>query len=53
MPELRKNKAKDKLKNGELVIAVSCHDTDMIDALGASGVVDLIWVEMEHGSATS
>ena len=52
MPELRKNKAKDKLKNGELVIAVSCHDTDMIDALGASGVVDLIWVEMEHGSAT-
>ncbi len=52
MPELRKNKAKQKLKNGETVIAVSCTDTDMIDFLGSTGAVDVIWVEMEHGEAT-
>ena len=52
MPELRKNRAKQKLKNGENVIAVSCTDTDMIDFLGSTGAVDVIWVEMEHGEAT-
>jgi len=51
MPELRKNRAKQKLKNGETVIAVSCTDTDMIDFLGSTGAVDVIWVEMEHGEA--
>ena len=44
MPELRKNRAKQKLKNGENVIAVSCTDTDMIDFLGSTGAVDVIWV---------
>ena len=52
MPELRKNRAKQKLKNGETVIAVSCTDTDMIDFLGSTGSVDVIWIEMEHGEAT-
>ena len=52
MAELRKNNAKHKLKNGEPVIAVSSTDTDMIDFLGSTGVVDIIWMEMEHGEAT-
>ncbi|MBI50030.1 MAG: hypothetical protein CL781_01695 [Chloroflexi bacterium] len=52
MSQLRKNSAKEKLNNGELVIAVACHDTDMIDVLGASGLVDAIWIEMEHGPVT-
>ena len=52
MAELRKNNAKHKLKNGEPVIAVSSTDTDMIDFLGSTGVVDIIWIEMEHGEAT-
>ena len=52
MIEIRKNRAKQKLKNGETVIAVSCTDTDMVDFLGSTGTVDVIWVEMEHGEAT-
>ena len=52
MAELRKNRAKHKLEKGETVIAVSCSDTDTIDILGSTGVVDLIWIEMEHGSVT-
>ena len=52
MAELRKNNAKHKLKNGEPVIAVSSTDTDMIDFLGSTGVVDIIWIEMEQGEAT-
>ena len=52
MIEIRKNRAKQKLENGETVIAVSCTDTDMVDFLGSTGTVDVIWVEMEHGEAT-
>ena len=49
MAELRQNRAKQKLKNNETVIAVNSSDTDMIDFLGSTGLVDMIWVEMEHG----
>ena len=49
MAELRQNRAKLKLQRKEPVIGVSCSDTDTIDMLGSQGVVDLIWVEMEHG----
>ena len=52
MADIRKNKAKQKLRNGETVIAVACTDTDMVDFLGSSGAVDVIWIEMEHGEAT-
>ena len=52
MVELRENQAKHMLKRGETVIAVSCTDTDTVDTLGSTGAVDLIWIEMEHGSAT-
>ena len=52
MVELRQNRAKNKLKNNETVIAVSSSDTDMIDFLGSTGLVDMIWVEMEHGPVT-
>ena len=50
--EIRKNRAKEKLKNGEPVIAVSCTDRDLVDFLGSTGTVDVIWIEMEHGEAT-
>jgi len=49
MADIRPNRAKLKLKRNEPVIAVSCSDTDTIDTLGSLGVVDCIWVEMEHG----
>ena len=52
MAEMRKNRAKHKLERGETVISVSCSDTDTVDVLGSTGVVDLIWIEMEHGSVT-
>ena len=52
MVELRQNRAKNKLNNNETVIAVSSSDTDMIDFLGSTGLVDMIWVEMEHGPVT-
>ena len=52
MADIRKNRAKQKLRNGETVIAVACTDTDMVDFLGSSGAVDVIWIEMEHGEAT-
>ena len=52
MAELRQNRAKRKLANGETVIAVACSDTDTVDLLGATGVVDVIWIEMEHGGST-
>ncbi len=49
MAEVRPNRAKLKLKRKEPVIAVSCSDTDTIDMMGSTGVVDCIWAEMEHG----
>ena len=52
MADLRENRAKHMLKRGETVIAVACTDTDTVDTLGSTGAVDLIWIEMEHGSAT-
>jgi 4-hydroxy-2-oxoheptanedioate aldolase len=52
MAELRQNRAKQKLRNNETVIAVNSSDTDMIDFLGSTGLVDMIWIEMEHGSVT-
>lgn len=52
MAELRQNRAKQKLRNNETVIAVNSSDTDMIDFLGSTGLVDIIWIEMEHGSVT-
>ena len=52
MAELRQNRAKLKLKRKEPVIGVSCSDPDTIDMLGSLGVVDLIWIEMEHGPVT-
>ena len=52
MVELRQNRAKQKLRNNETVIAVNSSDTDMIDFLGSTGLVDMIWIEMEHGSVT-
>ena len=51
-PELRENRAKHRLQEGKLVIAVSVPDADSIDTLGALGVVDAIWIEMEHGPTT-
>ena len=42
MADIRKNRAKQKLKNGETVIAVACTDTDMVDFLGSSGADDVI-----------
>ena len=53
MHDIRKNRAKEKLKNGESVIAISCTDTDMVDFLGSSGAVDVIWIEMEHSHLTN
>ena len=52
MAELRQNRAKQKLRNNETVIAVNSSDTDMIDFLGSTGLGDMIWIEMEHGSVT-
>ena len=52
MAELRQNRAKQKLRNNETVIAVNSSDTDMIDFLGSTGLVDMIWIEMDHGSVT-
>ena len=52
MAELRQNRAKQKLRNNAPIIAVNSSDTDMIDFLGSTGLVDMIWIEMEHGSVT-
>ena len=52
MPELRPNRAKHLLQEGKPVIGVSESDPDTIDQLGSLGVVDLIWIEMEHGPVT-
>ena len=52
MPELRPNRAKHLLQEGRPVIGVSESYPDTIDQLGSLGVVDLIWIEMEHGQVT-
>ena len=52
MPELRENRARRKLREGKPVIAISSSDADTIDMLGSLGVVDAIWIEMEHGPVT-
>ena len=47
--QLRKNKAKEKLKNNEIVtILMGVSNSDDIDAIGPIGI-DGIWLEGEHG----
>ena len=47
--ELRKNKAKEKLKNNEIVtILMGLSNSDDIDTIGPIGI-DGIWLEGEHG----
>ena len=50
MPELRKNRAKRKLKNGEVVTMLmgGPHPPDMIDLMGQFGF-DSVLIEGEHG----
>ena len=49
MVEMRKNKAKHMIENGEIVTAISGQNSpDMIDSLGPLGL-DAIWIEGEHG----
>ena len=57
MVDLRKNLAKHKLQAGQPVLVPgigpnSIPDADFIDMLGPLGVVDVVWVEMEHGPTT-
>src|SRR5918999_1252822 len=48
-PEMRENRIKRKLQEGQPVTVVSGHaNTDMIDFLGQFGF-DGIWLEGEHG----
>ena len=50
MPELRNNRAKRKLKNGEVVTMLmgGPHPPDMIDLMGQFGF-DSVLIEGEHG----
>ncbi|MCH9009887.1 MAG: hypothetical protein IIC21_04605 [Chloroflexi bacterium] len=49
MAEIRTNRAKRKLQQGEVVTAISGpHTSDIIDFLGQFGF-DAIWIEAEHG----
>ncbi len=55
--ELRPNKAKRKLQAGQPVLAPtigenSIPDIDTIDRLGSLGLLDVAWVDMEHGQWT-
>jgi len=57
MTELRPNRAKRKLQAGQPVLAPtmgenSIPDLDTLDRLGALGVIDVAWVDMEHGKWT-
>jgi 4-hydroxy-2-oxoheptanedioate aldolase len=57
MIQLRPNAAKRRLLSGEPVLAPilganSIPDLDTLDLLGASGGIDIAWVEMEHGPWT-
>jgi 4-hydroxy-2-oxoheptanedioate aldolase len=46
---IRENRAKQKLRNGQIVTVTSGHQTsDMIDFLGQFGF-DAMWIETEHG----
>jgi 4-hydroxy-2-oxoheptanedioate aldolase len=54
---LRPNRAKHKLEAGEAVLAPalganSLPDLDTLEELGSLGVIDVAWVEMEHGPWT-
>ena len=50
MSGIRKNRAKHKLKRGEIVTTMSgLHTGDIIDYLGPSGF-DAVWIETEHGA---
>ena len=49
MAEIRPNRAKRKLQQGEVVTAISGpHTSDIIDFLGQFGF-DAMWIETEHG----
>jgi 4-hydroxy-2-oxoheptanedioate aldolase len=55
--EIRPNLAKRKLAAGQPVLAPilganSIPDRDTLDQLGALGVIDIAWAEMEHGPQT-
>lgn len=57
MTELRPNRAKRKLQADEPVLvpilgASSTPDLDTLDQLGSLGVIDVAWIEMEHGPWT-
>lgn len=52
MPELRQNRIKHKLQEGKTAIVIAATDGDSIETLGATGAVDGIWIEMEHGPIT-
>ena len=46
---MRENRAKQKLRNGQIVTVTSGHQSsDMIDFLGPLGF-DAMWIETEHG----
>lgn len=49
MAELKQNRAKHLLQEGKTVVGVGATDPDTIESLGTLGVVDFIWIEMEHG----
>ena len=54
MKRLRKNRAKHKLQQGEIVACLGGHNmntSEMIDFLGPLGY-DAVWIETEHGPQT-
>ncbi len=52
MAELRRNRVKHKLQQGKPAIILGVNDPDTIDAIGPLGVIDGVWIEMEHGPVT-
>jgi 2-keto-3-deoxy-L-rhamnonate aldolase RhmA len=52
MAELRPNRVKRKLREGKPAIVVPVAASESIERLGTLGVVDGVWIEMEHGPVT-
>src|SRR5438552_3112796 len=52
MADLRQNRVKRKLREGKPAIVVPVSTSHAVERLGTLGVVDGIWVEMEHGPVT-
>jgi hypothetical protein len=50
---VERNRAKRKLERGELtLIEGNFENADLIDFVGSLGLVDAVWIDMEHSPVT-